>query len=49
MTLHSGRIDGATEAASVGVGRADIKELTNWRSNAVDLYIRLKIGFKSIV
>ena len=42
LTLHSGRIGGATEASAAGVGRADIKELGNWKSNAVDLYIRPK-------
>ena len=42
LTLHSGRIGGATEAALAGVGRADIKQLGNWKSDAVDLYIRPK-------
>ena len=42
LTMHSGRIRGATEAASAGIGRADIKELGNWKSDAVDRYIRPK-------
>ena len=42
LTLHSGRIGGATEAASAGIGRADIKQLGNWKSDAVDRYIRPK-------
>ena len=42
LTLHSGRIGGATEAAAAGIGRVDIKELGNWRSDAVDRYIRPK-------
>ena len=42
LTLHSARIGGATEAALAGVKRADIKEAGNWKSDAVDLYIRPK-------
>ena len=42
LTLHSGRIGGATEAAEAGVGRAAIKEQGGWESEAVDVYIRAK-------
>ena len=44
LTLHSGRIGGATEAAAAGVSRADIKRQGGWASNAVDLYIQPKDG-----
>ena len=40
LSLHSGRIGGATVAAGAGVGRAEIKEAGGWASNAVDVYIR---------
>merc|ERR1712082_360709 len=42
LTLHSARIGGATEAAEAGIGRAEIQEQGNWKSRAVDLYIRPK-------
>lgn len=40
LTLHSGRIGGATAAAAAGVDRAVIKKQGGWLSDAVDLYIR---------
>ena len=42
LTLHSGRIGGATEAAEAGIGRAEIQKQGNWKSRAVDLYIKPK-------
>ena len=42
LTLHSGRIGGATEAASAGIGRAEIQKMGHWKSQAVDRYIRPK-------
>ena len=40
ISLHSGRIGGASEAAAAGVGRAEIMKAGGWRSGAVDTYIR---------
>ena len=40
ISLHSGRIGGATEAAAAGAGRAAIMRAGGWRSGAVDTYIR---------
>jgi integrase len=42
LMLHSGRIGGASEAAEAGVRTADIMKLGNWKSRAVDAYIRPK-------
>ena len=42
ISLHSGRIGGATEAAAAGVGRAEIMEAGGWVSSAVDVYIQPK-------
>ena len=42
LTLHSGGVGGATEAAGFGVGRAEIKEAGGWRSEQVDIYIQAK-------
>ena len=38
--LHSFRIGGASEGARLGVDRNIIKKAGNWKSSAVDLYIR---------
>ena len=40
LSLHSGRIGGASEAAAAGAGRAAIMKAGGWRSSAVDSYIR---------
>ena len=40
ISLHSGRIGGASEAAAAGAGRAAIMRAGGWRSAAVDTYIR---------
>ena len=40
LSLHSWRIGGASEAAAVGVRRAEIMKAGGWKSKAVDLYIR---------
>ena len=40
LSLHSGRISGASEAAAAGVGRAEIMKVGGWKSGAVDSYIR---------
>ena len=40
ISLHSGRIGGASEAAAAGAGRAAIMKAGGWRSGAVDGYIR---------
>ena len=40
ISLHSGRIGGASEAAAAGAGRAAIMKAGGWRSSAVDVYIR---------
>ena len=48
LTLHSGRVGGATEAAGLGVGRAEIKEAGGWRSEQVDCYIQAKGKGKAV-
>ena len=40
LSLHSGRIGGASEAAAAGVGRAEIMKAGSWKSSMVDTYIR---------
>ena len=40
LDLHSCRIGGATESSRMGVSREVIKLVGNWRSSAVDTYIR---------
>ena len=40
LSLHSGRIGGASEAAAAGVGRAAIMKAGGWKTSAVDTYIR---------
>ena len=40
LSLHSGRIGGASEAAAAGVGRAAIMKAGGWKTSAVDSYIR---------
>ena len=40
ISLHSGKIGEAWEAAAAGVGRAEIMKAGGWRSAAVDAYIR---------
>ena len=40
ISLHSGRIGGASEAATAGVRRAEIMNAGGWKSAAVDSYIR---------
>ena len=40
ISLHGGRIGGASEAAAAGAGRAAIMRARGWRSGAVDTYIR---------
>ena len=40
LSLHSGRIGGASEAAAAGVGRAEIMKAGGWKSSMVDPYIR---------
>ena len=40
LSLHSGRIGRASEAAAAGAGRAAIMKAGGWRSSAVDSYIR---------
>ena len=40
LTLHAGRIGGATGAARNGISRENIKDAGGWRSDAVDTYIR---------
>ena len=40
ISLHRGRIGGASEAAAAGAGRAAIMRAGGWRSGVVDSYIR---------
>ena len=40
LTLHSGRIGGATVAVELGATREDVKKAGGWKSDAVDVYIR---------
>ena len=40
LSLHSGRIGGASEVAAAGAGRAEIMKAGGWKSGAVDSYIR---------
>lgn len=48
LSLHSGRVGGATEASALGVARAEIKEAGGWRSDQVDLYIHPKGKGKTV-
>jgi hypothetical protein len=41
VTWHSGRIGAATEAAKKGVPRNVIQKSGNWKSDAVDIYMRV--------
>ena len=47
--VHSCRIGGATEASREGVCRDVIKQGGNWKSHAVDLYIRPSAPMVEIV
>ena len=40
ISLHSGRISGASKAAAAGAGKATIMKAGGWRSSAVNVYIR---------
>ena len=42
LSLHSGRVGGATEASEAGVTRGEIKEAGGWKSAAVDTYIQAR-------
>ena len=48
LTLHSGRVGGATEASEEGVNRARIKEAGGWKSSAVDVYIQSRARGKEV-
>ena len=48
LTLHSGRVGAATEASEEGVSRDNIKTAGDWRSEAVDVYIKSKDEGKEV-
>ena len=48
LTLHSGRVGAATEASEEGVSRDNIKKAGDWRSEAVDVYIKSKDQGKEV-
>ena len=49
LDLHSCRIWGATESSRLGVARDVIKKVGNWKSSAVDGYIRPEGSAEQIV
>ena len=48
LTMHSGRVGAATEAPEEGVSRDNIKVAGDWRSAAVDGYIKSKDKGKKV-
>ena len=42
LTMHSARIGAATRGAEAGLSRENIKACGGWKSDAVDVYIKLK-------
>ena len=42
LTLHSARIGACTAGARAGVSRAYLQACGNWKSSAVDGYVRLE-------
>ena len=49
LCIHACRIGGATELSQLGVSRDVIKHGGNWKSQAVDLYIRPERPMMKIV